>query len=214
MAKEKKKIGELLIEKGLIDEYQLSSAIGHQKQWGGRIATILINLGFVDENTVASVLEKQLGIKCIDLENLDIPPQIIKKITPDIAEKYLIMPIGIDQNTLTIAMSDPTDLLAIDELSFMLGLIIKPVLAFESGIKKAIAKHYRSIKYSESYKYKADTEKLSEEMDIMRTEKSEEHEIDYSDEILLHALTEILVDKNIISKEELTKQLRKKSRNQ
>ncbi|MCK5286801.1 MAG: general secretion pathway protein GspE, partial [Thermodesulfovibrionia bacterium] len=72
MAKEKKRIGELLIDAGLIDEYQLTTAIGHQKQWGGRIVNILINMGLVDEKTVVSILEKQLGIKSISLEDTKI----------------------------------------------------------------------------------------------------------------------------------------------
>jgi type II secretory ATPase GspE/PulE/Tfp pilus assembly ATPase PilB-like protein len=209
MGKEKKKIGEILLEEGLIDQFQLNSAIGNQKRWGGMIVTVLINLGFVDEQAVASVLEKQLGIKCIDLEGKDIPPEVTKKIKPEIADKYLIMPLEFDEKTLTLAMSDPTDLKTIDELSFMLGVTIKPLLSFESSIKKAIAKHYQGITYKESYKYRADTEKMSSEMDIIRADNREQ-DLDFSNDVLLQALIDILFDKNIVSKEDLIKQIRKK----
>ena len=151
VAKEKKRIGELLIDAGLIDEYQLTTAIGHQKQWGGRIVNILINMGLVDEKTVVSILEKQLGIKSISLEDTKISQKTLDKVKHDIAEKYCIMPIDIDNNKLSIAMSDPTDLQAIDELSFILGLNIEPLLASESGIRKAIAEHYTSAHTQEGH---------------------------------------------------------------
>ncbi|MCK5427091.1 MAG: type II secretion system protein GspE, partial [Thermodesulfovibrionia bacterium] len=129
----------------------LSAAIGHQKQWGGRLVNILINRGFVDEQTVISVLKKQLGVKSASLEGIKISQKALDKVKHDIAEKYCIMPIDLDNNKLSIAMSDPTDLQAIDELSFILGLNIEPLLASESGIRKAIAEHYTSAHTQEGH---------------------------------------------------------------
>src|SRR4030066_552331 len=151
--KDKKRIGEILKEAGLIDEFQLATALGRQKEWGGRLASILINMGFVDEESVASVLEKQLGQKCLSLDNKEIPPEALNTIKPDIVKKYCIMPIESDQKTLTIATSDPTDLKAIDELEFTLGTRIKPLLALEYSIKKAITQHYSEITFEDSSIY-------------------------------------------------------------
>ena len=163
--KDKKRIGEILKEAGLIDEFQLATALGRQKEWGGRLASILINMGFVDEESVASVLEKQLGQKCLSLDNKEILPEALNTIKPDIVKKYCIMPIEFDQKTLTIATSDPTDLKTIDELSFILGVRIKPVLALESSIKRAIPRHYAGVIFADSSIYQIDTANLSEHMD-------------------------------------------------
>ena len=209
MGKEKKRIGTILIDAGLIDEYQLSAAIGHQKQWGGRLVNILINRGFVDEQTVISVLKKQLGVKSASLEGIKISQKALDKVKHDIAEKYSIMPLDLDNKKLTIAMSDPTDLQVIDELSFMLGINIEPLLAAESSIKKAIAEHYTGAKDREGYTYRAAIEKPPEEMDILRAEKTMK-EMSYSDEITISAITEILIEKGLITKEELTNKIHKK----
>jgi type IV pilus assembly protein PilB len=210
MEKPKKKIGELLIEAGLIDEYQLSSALGHQKQWGGRIASILISKGFVDEKNVASLMEELLDQKCMSLEDINVSQEVLKTVNSDTAKKYCIMPLELNQKTLTIAMSDPTDLNTIDELSFSLGLRIKPVLALESGIRRALSKHYPDIPPEDSYRYYMETEKISQEIDIVRTEREIPSKEDYPPDIVLDALTELLIENDIISKNDLKNKIRKK----
>lgn len=209
--KDKKRIGEILKEAGLIDEFQLANALGRQKEWGGRLASILINMGFVDEESVASVLEKQLGQKCLSLDNKKIPPEALNTVKADIVKKYCIMPIEFDQKTLTIATSDPTDLKTIDELSFILGVRIKPVLALESSIKRAITQHYTGVIFADSNIYQIDTANLSEHMDLMRFEKTTP-DTSYPPEIIIEALTELLIEKGIIKREDLTGKLRKKYR--
>ena len=209
--KDKKRIGEILKEAGLIDEFQLATALGRQKEWGGRLASILINMGFVDEESVASVLEKQLGQKCLSLDNKEILPEALNTIKPDIVKKYCIMPIEFDQKTLTIATSDPTDLKTIDELSFILGVRIKPVLALESSIKRAITRHYAGVIFADSSIYQIDTANLSEHVDLMRFEKIKP-DISYPPEGIIEALAELLIEKGIIKKEDLTGKLRKKYR--
>ncbi len=210
MTKDKKRLGEMLIEAGLIDTFQLSSALGEQKQWGGRLASIIINMGFTDEESVASILEKQLGGKCVSLENMEILPEVLSKMKVDIAEKYCVMPIEFSNKELILAMSDPTDLNTIDELGFALSVNIKPVLAMESDIKKAIAKHYRGI-ISEGKKHKIDTKELSEEMQVMSHEKTEPETLS-SPDILIEILIEILLEKGVITKEDLLEKIRKKQK--
>lgn len=210
MTKDKKRLGEMLTEAGLIDEFQLSSAIGEQKQWGGRLASIIINMGFTDEKSVASILEKQLGEKYVSLENTEILPEVLSKMKVNMAEKYCVMPIEFSNKELILAMSDPTDLDTIDELGFALSVKIKPVLALESGIKKAIAKHYRGI-ISEGKKHKVDTKKLSEEMQVMSHEKTESETLS-SPDTLIQILIEVLLEKGVITKEDLHEKIRKKQK--
>lgn len=213
MTEEKKRIGEILLEAGLIDEFQLATALGRQKQWGGKLASILINMGFVDEKSVASALEKQLGQKCLSFDNREISQEVVDKVKPEIVQKCCIMPIEFDQKTLTLAISDPTDLKTLDELEFMLGVRIKPVLALESSIKKAITRYYPNITFSDINIYHIDTaklsEKLSENFDLMRFEKTMP-DISYPHEVIIEALVELLIEKDVIKKEDLNTKIRKK----
>jgi type IV pilus assembly protein PilB len=133
----------MLIDAGLITELQQVVAVGEQKMWGGKLGSVLIHLGFVDENSVASVLEKQFRQKCISLKNKEIPSNAISMVRPGIARQYCIMPLSLDKKTLTIAMPDPNDLATIDDLAFMLGVNVRPVLAIEYDIKNAIDRYYR-----------------------------------------------------------------------
>lgn len=212
MKKDTKKIGAMLMETGHLDEYQLSASLGYQKQWGGRLASVIINMGFVEEKSIASALEKQLGQKCISLTDIKIPSEAINAVKHDIAMKYSIIPLDFDKRTLTVAMSDPTDLNAIDELSFILGVRIKPILAVGSGINKAIAKYYTDIT-TEDRQIRADKVTPPEELQVTRNERTKERtrlETSHSPEMLIDALTEILIEKGIITREKLTSKIREK----
>lgn len=213
MSPEKKRLGEMLIEAGLIDELQLSSALGEQRKWGGRLGSLLIKMGFVDEQMLASVLEKQLGEKCISLKDMEIPQEVLNAVKSDIAKKYWIMPIAFEKKALTIATSDPTDLKTLDNLSFMLGVRVKPVLALESDIKSAIARHYEGI-MSEGKTYKVDIKKVAERVQVMREEiiekPAEKKEI--TTKAVIEALIAVLIEKGIITREELATKIKEKSR--
>jgi type IV pilus assembly protein PilB len=210
MKKGQKKIGELLIEAGLIDEYQLASAIGEQRTGKGKLASILIRRGFVREEAVTSVLENQLGMKCVPLEGIKVAREALNKIAADIAEKYCVLPIDFDQQVLTLAMPDPTDLKSIDDLTFTLGLKIKPVLSLESSIKRAQARHYKEIFYEDD-RLTADIETQSEYLDTARREQIRSpFELPTKPEIILDALSEILIEKGIITRSELTSRIRRK----
>lgn len=132
----------MLVEAGIIDDLQRTAALGEQRQFGGKIGSILINMRMVDENSICEVLEKQLGQKCVSLKDKNIPLSVLSALKPNEAMKYHVLPLDLDRKTLTIATSDPNDLGMLDDLSFMLGLNIKPVLALEYEIKKAIRMYY------------------------------------------------------------------------
>ncbi len=139
---EAKKIGDLLKEAGLIDEFQLQSALSHQRNWGGKLGTILIELEFVREEDIARVIADKMRFPYINLFEPAIPEAVINLIKPDIAKKYQVVPAKKEAGTLFLAMSDPLDIEAIDALRFATGLKIKPSLAMASEIKDAIRQYY------------------------------------------------------------------------
>jgi len=139
---EKKKIGDLLKEAGLIDDFQLESALAHQRNWGGKLGSILIEKEFVREDKLASVIAEKLGLEYINLFEPELSAESLRLIKPEIARKYSVIPIRKVGNSITLAMADPLDIDAIDDLKFSTGCNIKPALSLESEIKDAIRKYY------------------------------------------------------------------------
>ncbi|HDK17221.1 MAG TPA: hypothetical protein ENG75_04700 [Nitrospirae bacterium] len=201
----RKKIGELLIEEGLINQMRLSSALGQQRQWGGRIASILINMGIIDEKTIAHTLGKKLNTHVEPLENIEVPDEVLNMVKHDMATKYCILPINYKNKVLTVAMSDPTDLKTIDDLSFAIGVKIKPLLAIESSINDAIAEHYKGIRYGGRV-HKVDTKALPDTMEITRNEMPHADKSN-PPETIARALSKLLLEKGIITEEELERKM-------
>jgi MshEN domain len=139
---EMKKLGDMLKEAGLIDDFQLQSALSHQRNWGGKLGHILVELEFVREEDIAQVVSEKLKIPYVNLFEPEIQESIVKLLKPDIAKKYHVMPAGKEKGSLILAMSDPLDIEAIDEIRFITGLSIKPVLSMKAEIKDAISKYY------------------------------------------------------------------------
>ncbi len=139
---ETKRLGDMLKEAGLIDDFQLESALSHQRNWGGKLGAILIELEFVKEEDIARIISEKLRCPYINLFEPEIPDTIIKLIKSDDAKKYYVVPAKKDKTSLTLAMSDPLDIEAIDEIRFITGLTVKPALAMESEIRDAIRKYY------------------------------------------------------------------------
>jgi|GEM_PF-1763642 len=139
------RLGEALVQAGLIDQFQLKSALGQQRRWGGRIGKALIDLGFIDESTLIKFLSEQLKFSAIDLSRSKIAPKTYQALPKRIAEKYMAIPVVIKdtpaKRTLVLAMADPTDLKAIDEIEFLTNFKIEPVVALESAIVNVL-KHY------------------------------------------------------------------------
>jgi type IV pilus assembly protein PilB len=142
MVEVRKRVGEMLLEAGIINDLQQTAALGEQKRWGGKFGSILISMGFATEESVASVLEKQYKQKCISLKDRQIPSSVLSMVKPEVARRYGIIPLEFNKRTLTIATSEPNNLALLDDLSFMLGVNIKPQLAVEYEIKQAIDRYY------------------------------------------------------------------------
>lgn len=136
------KLAQLLVVKKFISEDQLLQAVDLQRREGGRIGSNLIKLGFLTEETLVEFLSKQYGVAPVDLTNLTIDPSIIKYIPFEVANKYQIFPISKNGASLKIAMTDPSNVFAIDDIKFMTGYDVQPVIASESAIREAITKHY------------------------------------------------------------------------
>jgi hypothetical protein len=142
----RKRLGQLLTELGVIDEHQLQSALGHQKQWGGKLGAVLVQKGFCKEAEVVTALSKHLGMPAVKLSEQKVDARAVGFVSKQIAEKLHVFPYDVSGTgrgeVVTIAMSDPTDLSAVDQLAFHTGKRIKPMLAGDSEIVSAIQQHY------------------------------------------------------------------------
>ncbi len=136
------KLGQMLLASNVISEKQLKEALLSQKKYGGRIGTNLIKLGYISEDKLSAFLSKQYGVPSINLSDYEIDRSILKLIPPEMSRKYLIIPIARVGATLTIAMSDPSNIYAIDDVKFLTGYNIEVVVTSESSLAEAVSKYY------------------------------------------------------------------------
>ena len=139
------RIGELLLKEKRITPDQLQQALNHQKANGGKLGFNLVKMGFVKDEDITSLLSKQYGVPSINLTQFEIDPAVIKLIPPETAHKYQIVPLSRAGATLTIAMTDPTNVFAMDDIKFMTGFNVEPVVASETAISEAIHKFYGDV---------------------------------------------------------------------
>jgi type IV pilus assembly protein PilB len=140
------RLGSMLVSSGLITDDQLKKALSVQKTEGGRLGSILVKLGFVQEDKLMTFLSKQYGVPYVDLSKFEINPTVIKHIPAEVAQKYRIMPINRAGATITIAMVDPSNIFAIDDIKFMTGYNVEAVVATEGAIVEAVKKYYGGAK--------------------------------------------------------------------
>jgi type IV pilus assembly protein PilB len=136
------RIGELLLKEKRITPAQLQEALSYQKTKGGKLGFNLVKLGFVKDEEITALLSKQYGVPSINLAQFDIDASIIKLIPSETAHKYQIVPLSRAGATLTIAMTDPTNVFAMDDIKFMTGYNVEPVVASETAVMAAIQKYY------------------------------------------------------------------------
>jgi type IV pilus assembly protein PilB len=136
------RIGELLLKEKRITPEQLQEALSYQRQSGGKLGANLVKLGFVKDEEITSLLSKQYGVPSISLNQFEIDPAVIKLVPAETAHKYQIIPLSRVGATLTIAMTDPTNVFALDDLKFMTGYNVEPVVAWETAVLDAIQKYY------------------------------------------------------------------------
>jgi hypothetical protein len=141
-----KRLGDLLLEAGLINAEQLQSAITHQKIAKGRLGSNLVALGYITEDTLMAFLSQQMRVAQVDVRHLNVPVDLLKRIPKRMAEQYMVLPVGLKEpKTLVLAMADPMDLNAVDSARFATGLHIETVVAAHSAMKTAIVEQYRKV---------------------------------------------------------------------
>jgi hypothetical protein len=200
-----KKLGEILIDSGLIDNIQLEAALGRQKTWGGKLGHTLIEMGFVNEEALAEAISKYIRIPYVNLFDPPLVDKQIKLLAPNLVKKYEVVPTRLRENTLYVAMADPFDLDTISELQFITNLKISPVLALESEIKDAIRKYYDGEVVERNSTKKSNFGNL----EIIRPkEMSEGLQLEQQEkDFRLEALIDLLIDEEIISRENFAKWL-------
>ena len=167
------RLGELLTKASLITQEQLKEALKSQKDSGGKLGETLIKLGFVSEEEITECLSQQFGVPSINLAHFEIDQSVIKLIPADVARKYNILPVNKTGATITIAMADPTNVFAMDDIKFMTGYNVEPVVASELGIKAAIDNYYGSASSLELKKVMEDLQQ-AEAGDLEVLEEDEE----------------------------------------
>jgi type IV pilus assembly protein PilB len=167
------RLGELLTKASLISQDQLKEALKLQKDTGGKLGETLIKLGFVSEEDITECLSQQFGVPSISLVHFEIDSSVIKLIPADVARKYNILPVNKTGATITIAMADPTNVFAMDDIKFMTGYNVEPVVASELGIKSAIDNYYGTTSSLELKKVMEDLQQ-SESADLEVLEEEED----------------------------------------
>src|SRR5579884_1669471 len=140
------RLGDLLVREKIITQDQLAQALKKQKQTGGRLGSVLVSLGFLTDEEVTNFLSRQYGVPAINLQFFEIDPNVVKLIPQETARKHQILPLSRVGASLTIAMVDPTNVFAMDDIKFMTGFNIEPVVASESAILEGIEKAYGADK--------------------------------------------------------------------
>src|SRR5687767_4046370 len=136
------RIGELLLKEKRITAEQLQEALNYQRQQGGKLGINLIKLGFVKDEEITALLSKQYGVPSISLQKFEIDPAVLKLVPAETAQRYQIIPLSRAGATLTIAMTDPTNVFAMDDIKFMTGYNVEPVVASETEVDDALQHYY------------------------------------------------------------------------
>jgi len=136
------RIGELLLKERRITPDQLEEALKVQKANGGKLGYNLVKMGFVKDEEITAILSRQYGVPSINLTQFDIDPGVLKLVPADTAQKYQVIPLSRSGATLTIAMTDPTNVFAMDDIKFMTGYNVEPVVASETAVVEALQKYY------------------------------------------------------------------------
>ena len=161
------KLGEMLVKAGLISQDQLQEALEGQRQSGEKLGYVLVSLGYVKEDEITQLLSEQYGVPSINLRHFEIDDSVINLIPSEVSQKYLVVPVNRTGATLTIAMADPTNVFAMDDIKFMTGYNVEPVVASEMAIREAIESYYGS----------AHSLELKKVMDQMAEEEAEGLEV-------------------------------------
>jgi type IV pilus assembly protein PilB len=202
---ERVRLGDMLVEANLLTEEQLKMAANFQKEVGGKLGAIIVKLGFIEDQTLINFIGRQQGLPVVNLDELVLPENLVKRIPRKLIEKHHVIPIRFGRNVLTVATSDPFDYEAIEELQLALSdTKIEMHLAPRSQILKCI----NDLFYREE-ESRRPPEKSKE--DLLREMDDEERHVateKVSPALLREALIPLLLEKGVITKEELARKAR------
>lgn len=176
----KKRLGDLLVTSGAISEEQLVTALENQKATGRKLGESLIDLGYITDMDIAEALHRQLGVDMIYLSDIEISDEILQLVKESVLRKYNCIPFAysmLNMNELRVAMSDPMDIYAIDDLSFLTNMQIEPVVTTPSDIIAALDKYYGNNEAMEA------AEKFAKEQEERKNSAKKEEAINLEDEI-------------------------------
>lgn len=168
VGRKKIRIGDLLVAAGAITDEQLDEAIAHQKENGGKIGNVILDLGFISKELLITVLTTQMGIDFIELKACKLEDEIIHLLPENLVNKYKVIPIGYDEdnpNVLKVAMADPMDIMAIDDIGIITNMQVEPLLAMEEDIMEAIGKYYgnqQAMEAAELYRKERESQEVTE----------------------------------------------------
>jgi type IV pilus assembly protein PilB len=223
---ERPKLGEILLRAGVIDEFQLRSALGEQARWGGRLGVTMIKLGFVDEHDMVRALASQLRLPVARLEGKRLDPEVLALVPVEIAEKLMCLPLFVKEEagvrTLFVGMEDPCDLAAIDDVAFRTGMRVKPVLMGPSELCEAIDRFFHRPQGDEEVELTEPEPALdpppAPEPEPERSQAPAARGEDVaaataplaeaSSKVVLRALTQLLIEKGVIDKGGLAERVR------
>src|SRR5215218_3399881 len=143
------KLGEILVRENLISPQHLREALDYQREHGGRLGFNLVKLGLISDDMITAVLSRQYGIPSVNLDLFNIDPTVISLIPQEVAQKHSVLPLSRVGATLTLAMVDPTNVFAIDDVKFMTGLNVEPVVVAAGSVQLEIAEDYGISRESE-----------------------------------------------------------------
>ena len=138
------RLGELLVRRGQIEPTALTRAVEEQRAHGGALASHLVKLGLINEDALLSYLQKEYRLPVVDPSNLDIPPEVLALVPPAMVQKHHLIPVNLVRSTLTLAMADPSNLIAINEVKFLTGYDVKIAVAGASAVQRAIERFYEA----------------------------------------------------------------------
>jgi len=141
-------LGQILKEMRLVTESQIQEAIAIQRQRGGALGSILVSLNYVTEEEILTALGVQAGMEVVDLDQLEIPEDLVARVAPSIATVYRVVPIKFDKNTLTVAMADPLNVKTLDDLRFLLDCEVQGAVSNEAAVARSLDKYYAGVQES------------------------------------------------------------------
>lgn len=219
----RKRLGEILVQAGVLDTAGLHKALAEQRRWGGQLGSMLIEMKLVTEEALVQALSHQLNFPTVDLDTMDIPAEVLALVPGELAEQNNLIPFGLEGKFLDVAMSEPTDLGIIDELRIRTQLNVRSYLAGPKMIERALARWYgRGVAtWSQSIRLPdkdaeqqaaaqpaAGQAERDREIKVLQRRISELEALVSRDEDVLRKVLGLLVEKGIATRDEILEKLK------